>query len=147
MPQKRQKHLRTGRCRRPVRQVPPDKPPGHIKRKNSNDSENHWNFNVIDGSHSKNSKKGCACGKCEPSVQPGDGSSIFYLFGPMPQKIEKSTILCMPGAHTRHLAAPAHAPRLGGYICGSSIPAIMRPTSSESKPPSGPSHVTIKFLG
>ena len=30
------------------------------------------------------------------------GSSIFYLFGPPPQKIEKSSILCT-GAETGHV--------------------------------------------
>ena len=52
---------------------------GPYKKKNSNDSENHWNFNVIDGSQSKNPKKGCACGKCEPLVHPG-AEARFSIF-------------------------------------------------------------------
>ncbi len=49
------------------------------KKRNSNDSENHWNFNVVGCSHLKDRKKECVCGKCEPLVQP-ETEARFSIF-------------------------------------------------------------------
>ena len=50
------------------------------KKKNSNDSENHWNFNVIDCSHPQNRKKKMCMRRMRTPGSAEGGSSIFLSF-------------------------------------------------------------------
>ncbi|MFJ6960036.1 MAG: hypothetical protein ACIRZF_09115 [Ligilactobacillus ruminis] len=71
------------------------------KKKNSNDSENHWNFNVIDCSHPQNRKKEDVHAANATSWLIRGRKLDFLSFWSAALKDRKSSILCT-GAGTGH---------------------------------------------